>query len=89
MDKKIIERIVQLTRELTPIPEMAILLDMSEGQLRAIIDNPENPEYRIFRKALAETANFVRQKDIELYNAGSPSAASAVAGHLQKMMASV
>lgn len=81
-----LDRIRQLTEQLTPISDMALLLDIPEGELRDAISDYENPVSLAYRKAKAHLTLQLRQQDIELAEAGSPSAAEALRSHLLKML---
>lgn len=81
-----LDRIRQLTEQLTPISDMALLLDIPEGELRDAISDYENPVSLTYRKAKAQLTLQLRQQDIELAEAGSPSAAEALRSHLLKML---
>lgn len=85
MVNDVLKRVKELTEALTPIPDMAILLGMTESQLRGAIDNPDNEISSVFRHTLAEVSLRIRKRDIELAEAGSPTAAEAVSHHLSKM----
>lgn len=88
-EKDIIARLPELVKALTPVPDMAALLDINESELRFLLDEPDNQVGKTFRKLLAEEAFKIRQRNIELADAGSPTAAEAVAGHLSQMLASL
>lgn len=80
-----IDRLKELTECLTPISDMAILMDIPESVLRETLGNPETEAYRVYRKTKAEVALQFRKADIELAAASSPTAAEAVRSHLMKM----
>ena len=89
MEQEQRDKILKLIDDLTPIPDIAILMDMSESELRSYFDDPSLPEFKIFRKKIAEVQRNIRQRDIQLYVAGSPTAATSVSDHLHKMMQSL
>ncbi len=75
-----------LTRNLTPVSDMALLLGVSEVRLRPLLNDLGTPEGQVYRRARAETALRIRKRSIELADAGSPTAAAAVEGYLQAML---
>ena len=81
-----LSRLTQLTQELTPISDMALLLDVPEGELRDAISDYDNPVSVAYRKAKANVTLAMRRQDLELAEAGSPSAAEALRSHLLKML---
>lgn len=91
--EKIITTLSQRTEEianyvslLTPIGEMALLMGVDERELRDEIDDPLSAASVAYRRAKAQVALAMRQEDIELAKAGSPTAAEAVAAHYRKMI---
>lgn len=91
--EKIITTLSQRTEEianyvslLTPIGEMALLMGVDERELRDEIDDPQSAASVAYRRAKAQVALAMRQKDIELAEAGSPTAAEAVTAHYRKMI---
>ena len=81
-----IDKLTELTEQMTPISDMALLLDIPEGELRDAISDYENPVSLAYRKAKAQLTLELRKQDIELAEAGSPSAAEALRSHLLKML---
>lgn len=87
MDRKALRQsIVEFTRLLTPISDMAVLLDIPESDLRDILSNPDDDIAMAFRRTKAEVALEIRKRDIELAAAGSPTAAVTVSNHLAKLL---
>lgn len=80
-----INRLTELTEQLTPISDMALLLDVPEGELRDAISDETHPVSTAYRKAKAQLMLAIRKQDLELAEAGSPSAADAVRSHFLKM----
>ena len=78
--------VVEYTEMLTPIADMAVLLDMPESDLREILSNPDDDIAKAYRRARAEVALDIRKRDIELAAAGSPTAAVTVSNHLAKIL---
>lgn len=71
---------------LTPIPDMALLMGVPERELRDEIDDLESPVSLAYREAKAQVSLKIRSRDIELAEAGSPTAAENVDGYLRKML---
>lgn len=87
MDRKSLRQaIVEYTRMLTPIADMAVLLDMPESDLRTLLSNPDDDIAKAFRRTKAEVALDIRKRDIEMAAAGSPTAAVTVSNHLAKIL---
>lgn len=84
MTEDLRNKVLDMARALTPIGDMAVLLDMSVGQLRALLseDTPLGKEYR---RTIAEIAMNVRKNDIELAQAGSPTASEHVVTYLERI----
>lgn len=80
------ERIAELTAALTPITDMALLLDLSPYELSAMLNDYDSPESRAYRKTKAQVALDMRIQDIELARAGSPTAAQNVAKYYNAML---
>lgn len=85
-DAEAVERFEHLVRCLTPIADIAVLMDIPETVLRMLIEEAESPVGKIYRRVRAETALKVRERNLELADAGSPTAAEKVAEDLKKMM---
>lgn len=86
MENPTITRVRELTAALTPVADMAILLGIPEFELRTILTDPDNEVSRAYRYERAKVALAIRQRNIDLANAGSPSACDAVADYLTKML---
>lgn len=71
---------------LTPIADMAVLLDMHESDLRDILSSADDDIAKAYRRTKAEVALSVRKRDIEMAAAGSPTAAVTVSNHLAKLL---
>lgn len=71
---------------LTPIADMAVLMNVDERELRDELDDPASAVSLAYRRAKAQVALELRQKDIELAEAGSPTASEAVAAHYRRMI---
>ena len=87
MDRQSLRQsIIEYTRMLTPIADMAVLLDIPESDLRDILSSPDDDIAKAFRKTKAEVALDIRKRDIEMAAAGSPTAAVTVSNHLAKLL---
>ena len=87
MDRESLRQsIIEYTRMLTPIADMAVLLDMHESDLRDILSSPDDDIAKAFRRTKAEVALDIRRRDIEMAAAGSPTAAVTVSNHLAKLL---
>lgn len=77
-------QVLDMARDLTPISDMAVLLGISVGQLRELLDEgmPLGLEYR---RTVAEIARSVRRNDIEMAQAGSPTASEHVVAYLERL----
>lgn len=75
----------ELTQALTPVGDIALLLDIPEGELRRELANPKSEIYKAYYTTKAEVALEIRRRDIQLAEDGSPSAADKVAEYLRKM----
>lgn len=80
------DEITKYVSLLTPIGEMALLMNVDERELRDEIDDPHSAVSLAYRQAKAQVALVLRQKDIELAEAGSPTASEAVAAHYRRMI---
>ena len=67
-----IEEVVELTKSLTTIKDMAVLLGIEEKALAEELDDPCSPVAKAYRKAKAEIGLELRQREIALSRAGSP-----------------
>ncbi len=73
------------TEALTPISDMAVLMGVPDSYLRTVLLDPDNEITQVYRLTKAQTALAIRKRDIELAEAGSPTAAVAVAAYLKQM----
>lgn len=83
--KDLLEKIKKLAKDLTPIEELAALLDVSEMELRQDINTPEHAARRAYMSGYAETSLRLRRMNIDLVNAGSPAADEACRQYLKRM----
>lgn len=77
-------KIDELARKLTPIPDMAVLLDMEESKLRMLLINNADLR-RTYNRAKAEMALEIREREIEMARAGSPTASANLGSYLAQM----
>lgn len=83
--EEIARRVESLVAQLTPVPDMALLIGISERELRDHLDDLRSPVATAYRSAKARVALKLRLRDIELAEAGSPTAAAEVAAHFRRM----
>ena len=81
IDGELFERLV---RALTPIADIAVLMNVDEVILRDNIEDPNTPVSKAFRRIRAETALEIRERNIEDMEAGSPSATEKVSEYLKQ-----
>lgn len=80
-----LEKIKELAECLTPLSDMAVLLDVDIDELRLDIRNRSTPVSRAYHHAKATTALKLRRQEIELANVGSPLAVQLTNGYLLNM----
>lgn len=85
-DQAVLDRIAELAAALTPIPEMAALLDINEDMLRLAINDKSSPVRKVYLRAKAETAHELRKQEIELAKVGSPLAVQLTSAYLRDML---
>lgn len=83
---QIIEQIGALARDLTPISDIASLLDINEDLLRQAIADKHNAEVRnAYYKNKALTSLQLRKQELELAKVGSPLAVQQSIGYIRDM----
>ena len=82
----LLKKIKELASKLTPVTEIGALLELPINELRDEIATVGSPAHQAFYSGMAKTALKIRERDLELAEAGSPSAAEALKDHLRKMM---
>ncbi len=82
---ELLPKIAELAKELTPISEMAALLDINEELLRMAINDKSSEIRRVYMRAKAETAREFRKHEIELAKVGSPIAVQLTSHFLKEM----
>lgn len=84
---EVLDRIAELARDLTPISEIAALLDINEDMLRMEINDKSSPVRHAYMKAKAETARELRKNELELAKVGAPLAVQLTSNYLKEMQA--
>lgn len=79
------DRIKELAAMLTPVSDIAVLMDVDERRLREIISDKSHPVSIAYRKGKAERASQIRQNELELAEAGSPLAVQLIGTYLRDM----
>ena len=69
-----LEKIKDLGKCLTPVPEIACSLDIPEDDLELVIQQVGNPIRKAYISGMAETNRELRRTAIESATAGSPAA---------------
>ena len=82
-----IEQVSGLASDLTPVSEIAALLDIDEDSLRAELASPGSPLRRAYMKAKAKTALMLRRQELEFAKVGSPLAVQLTGAYLRDMTA--
>ena len=80
-----IDRIKELATMLTPVSDIAVLMDVDERCLREIISDKSHPVSIAYRKGKAERALQIRQNELDLAEAGSPLAVQLVGSYIRDM----
>ena len=81
-----VQDVRDLVALLTPIPDMALLLGVDERSLRDEIDDISSPVSLAYREAKARVALEMRKREIELAEAGSPTASQNIAAYFRQMV---
>lgn len=84
---ELLERVRELACALTPLPDMAVLLDVPLAELRVALTDGGHPFTRIYRRTKAEVLLDIRRRQLDLFEAGAPSAADNVAQYVRDMTA--
>ncbi|MCF2551122.1 hypothetical protein [Bacteroides caecigallinarum] len=80
-----IDRIKELASMLTPVSDIAVLMDIDERRFREILSDKSHPASLAYRKGKAERALQIRQNELELAEAGSPLAVQLIGSYLRDM----
>lgn len=70
---------------LTPVSDIAVLMDIEERRFREILSDKSHPASLAYRKGKAECALQIRQNELELAEAGSPLAVQLIGSYLRDM----
>ena len=81
-----VQEVRDLVALLTPIPDIALLLGVEERTLRDEIDDISSPVSLAYREAKARVALEMRKREIELAEAGSPTAAQNISAYFCQMV---
>ena len=81
-----VQEVRDLVALLTPIPDIALLLGVEERTLRDEIDDISSPVSLAYREAKARVALEMRKREIELAEAGSPTASQNIAAYFRQMV---
>ena len=81
-----VQEVRDLVALLTPIPDIALLLGVEERTLRDEIDDISSPVSLAYREAKARVALEMRTREIELAEAGSPTASQNIAAYFRQMV---
>lgn len=81
-----VQEVRDLVALLTPIPDIALLLGVDERSLRDEIDDISSPVSLAYREAKARVALEMRKREIELAEAGSPTASQNIAAYFRQMV---
>lgn len=70
---------------LTPVSDIAVLMDIDERRFRDILSDKSHPASLAYHKGKAERALQIRQNELELAEAGSPLAVQLIGSYLRDM----
>ena len=79
-------KIEEMASKLVPPSEMAALLDVNEDGLRLALNRHGSEVRKAFLRGMANTANKIRETNIDLANAGSPDAIRSCFSSMQHML---
>lgn len=85
--QEVIDQIAGYAADLTPISEIAALLDINEDALRLAISDTGSQVRRAYLKAKAGTAHMLRRQELEFAKVGSPLAVQLTNSYLRDMEA--
>lgn len=80
-----IDSVARLASDLTPVRDIAALLDIDEDLLRAELAIPSSPVRRAYLKARAQTSLDMRRRELELARVGSPLAVQMAGAYLRDL----
>lgn len=70
---------------LTPVSDIAVLMDIDERRFREILSDKSHPASLAYRKGKAERTLQIRKNELELAEAGSPLAVQLIGSYLRDM----
>ncbi len=82
-----IRQIAELASQLTPVSEIAAILDIDIDMLRAQLADKHTAAHKAYFKAKALTAHMLRKQELEFARVGSPLAIQMTGGFLRDMTA--
>lgn len=85
--QEMINRIAELAADLTPVSEIAVLIDVDPDLLRAELSLRHSPVRQAYLKAKATTAHMLRRQELEFARVGSPLAVQLTGTYLRDMTA--
>ncbi len=80
-----IHNVRELAEALTPVSDIAALLDVDESVLRDELGNKLSPVRKAYDKGKATTALALRKQELELAKVGSPLAVQLSATYIKDM----
>lgn len=80
-----IKQIKELAADLTPISDIAVLMDIDCYRLRDDLRDHSSPISRAYRRAKAETMLAIRKNELQLAEMGSPLAVQLAGSYLVTM----
>lgn len=84
-DSSLIDRVAELAAQLTPVSDIAAILDIDEDDLRMALADKGSDIRKAYMKARAETALMLRNQEIQLAKLGSPLAVQMTSSYLRQM----
>lgn len=84
-NEDIINKVRELTQKLTPLGDMAVLLGVSRVELVMELNDMDSPISQVYHLEKAKVSLEIREQNIELARAGSPTSTLAVANYLKDM----
>ncbi|MBR5456193.1 MAG: hypothetical protein IKU76_04500 [Bacteroidaceae bacterium] len=82
---ELIQNVRELAEALTPVSDIAALLDVDESILREELSNKLSPLRKAYDKGKATTALALRKQELELAKVGSPLAVQLTASYVKDM----
>lgn len=82
---EMIKQVAELASNLTPISDIAVLLELDIYELRAAIHDRDSPVSRAYHRAKAETLLAIRKNELQLASMGSLLAVQLAGGYAVSM----